>query len=507
MTPCLVTKSLLVSHRQCPKRAWLEAHGNVAEQHSLSSLAMLEQGQVVHEAGRSLYADAVRIRADLPLMDAALQTTAELSGAGRPIIEAAFVAGALGVRVDVLVPGSRGHRIIEIKSAGTVKDAALDDCAIQYACLVAAGEKIESVVVLHPNTAIARPEGGTGAEVMVSENVTDLVHWRSPSVGAWVDACAKTLAGAVPDVPPGSQCNDPNPCPFAAHCGTPEKLTDPDLVQYLPSKVGAVKDLIAMGVTQISAMPPGAMVNARNALVREAVVQRRALVRADVADLIRELPYPRHFLDFEAASFAIPRFAGMRAYQALVFQWSAHQLDQPGGALTHREFLDVTGGDPRRSFAESLLAAVGADGPVFVYSAYEKTRLKELALELPDLAERLIRLVARLVDVLPLARAGYYAPEMCGSWSLKSIQPTLPPCPDLEAYSAMGDVADGVAAQAAYMEQINPESVGPQKEAQRQQMLRYCKADTRGLAHFVACMESALDPLVINDSGPELAHA
>jgi hypothetical protein len=55
------------------------------------------------------------------------------------------------------------------------------------------------------------------------------------------------------------------------------------------------------------------------------------------------------------------------------------------GVLHHREFLAEGGGDPRRQFAETLIEALTAfDGPIIVYSSYERTRLKELAGQFPD---------------------------------------------------------------------------------------------------------------------------
>jgi 3-hydroxy-3-methylglutaryl CoA synthase len=63
----------------------------------------------------------------------------------------------------------------------------------------------------------------------------------------------------------------------------------------------------------------------------------------------------------------------------------------------------------------------------------------------------------------------------------------------------MGDVADGMGAQAAYFEQIDPEIIGIQKEIRLTEMKEYCKADTRGLMHFMDCMESANEPVSFGD--------
>jgi hypothetical protein len=50
-------------------------------------------------------------------------------------------------------------------------------------------------------------------------------------------------------------------------------------------------------------------------------------------------------------------------------------------------------------FAETLIEALEAfHGPILAYSAYELTRLKQLAEEFPDLSAVLYALIARLVD-------------------------------------------------------------------------------------------------------------
>ena len=66
-------------------------------------------------------------------------------------------------------------------------------------------------------------------------------------------------------------------------------------------------------------------------------------------------------------------------YQTVPFQWSLHAIDGDG-VPHHREFLADGGDNPRRRFAETLIEALAAfDAPIPVYSAYEQTRLKELA--------------------------------------------------------------------------------------------------------------------------------
>ena len=110
----------------------------------------------------------------------------------------------------------------------------------------------------------------------------------------------------------------------------------------------------------------------------------------------------RYYLDFETINPAIPMWADTRPYQQVPFQWSCH-IEKSNGAMSHEMFLDLTGDDPSRPFAESLLRTVGKVGPIVVYNqAFEKRIVRELAERFDDLAPALNKLLTRIVDLLPL---------------------------------------------------------------------------------------------------------
>ena len=119
------------------------------------------------------------------------------------------------------------------------------------------------------------------------------------------------------------------------------------------------------------------------------------------------------------------RFARTRPYQQIPFQWSCH-IQKKDGRLEHSSFLDTSGDDPTRAFAESLINTVGRSGPIYVYNqSFEEGRIRELAARYRDLAPALEAIIARLYDLLPLTREHYYHPAMKGSWSIKSVLPTV----------------------------------------------------------------------------------
>jgi len=194
-----------------------------------------------------------------------------------------------------------------------------------------------------------------------------------------------------------------------------------------------------------------------------------------------DLPYPRFYIDFETYAPAVPVRAGTRPYATQVpFQWSCHSEGEDG-QLRHQAFLSEGSGDPNRAFLDSLLQVLGDVGTIFVYNAgFERGRLRELAALFPELGEPIHGIMARIVDLLPIARAHYYHPDQHGSWSIKAVLPTI--APEL-AYDGLM-VADGRMAQSAFQEIIDPLTITEQRQALRQALLDYCERDTLAMVRI-----------------------
>jgi hypothetical protein len=157
--------------------------------------------------------------------------------------------------------------------------------------------------------------------------------------------------------------------------------------------------------------------------------------------------------------------------------------------LHHREFLAKGNGDPRRRFAETLIEGLVAfDGPILVYSAYEQTRLTELASEFPDLSESLNALIARLVDLLPIVRGAVYFPEFRFGNSIKSVAPAL--CPGF-GYDDLEGIADGATASAAFLQLASGYLTVPKEVDQlRSELLAYCQRDTLAMVEVHRALTS-----------------
>ncbi|MDE2188058.1 MAG: DUF2779 domain-containing protein [Betaproteobacteria bacterium] len=473
-----LSKSRILSHRQCPKRLWLQVYRPELADETMSQSVMATGGSVGAIA-RQLHPDGVLIDVQ-DLRQALHQTRLALkSRPRRPLFEGTFEHDGVLVRADLLIPQARGWRMVEVKSSTSVKDDQVEDAAIQSWVLRQAGEPLRAEAIAHVDRDFVGPGDGNYEGLLTAENVGKTIAERLPEVPQWIQAARSTLdAGREPEIEPGPQCNDPFACPFQSHC-IPEPQGYPvDILSY-GAKVAA--QLRAEGYADLRDVPSGRLTHHRHLRIWEASCTGKAYVAPELRDILQRLPYPRYYIDFETINPAIPLWAGTRPYQQIPFQWSCH-AQHADASLRHTAFLADGPNDPRRAFATSLLQVVGTSGPVLVWSqSFEQGRLVELADAFPNLAPALHKLIGRLVDLLPLAREHYYHPDMMGSWSIKAVLPTI--APEL-AYDNL-EVADGGMAQEAFtnilLQQMPPE----QRESTRQALLVYCERDTLAMVKIV----------------------
>jgi hypothetical protein len=133
-----LSKSKLLAYRQCPKRLWLEVYRRDLSTDAIGVSAGFTAGQTVGAVARKIYdPDASATLVDVAVLGVggAAKRTAELLPLARPIFEAGFVGGTASAFADVLLPmeadDERTWRMLEVKSATTVKEYHRDDAAIQ----------------------------------------------------------------------------------------------------------------------------------------------------------------------------------------------------------------------------------------------------------------------------------------------------------------------------------------------------------------------------------------
>lgn len=479
-----LSKSKIMAHRQCPKRLWLAVcRPELADESG--SEAAFAGGHAVGDIARQLHPGGELIEGENLAESLSLTQVALSERPRKPLYEATFDYQGTLIRADLLLPRARrGYRLVEVKASGSVKPHYLEDVAVQTWVMDKAGIDLKSLELAHVDTAWIYPGSEHYEGLLTYKDVTEGVNDHLGEVEDWVDAARETLAGGEPDIAPGPQCSKPYPCPFTQYC-IPPTPADSYPLSDLPRGGRLAAELVDEGYSDLRELPADRLTRRQHQFVFKAVRAGRALVLPAAGKRLKSLGWPRRYLDFETIFFAVPIWAGTRPYQQVPFQWSCH-IETAPGKVEHREFLAETPEDPRRGFAESLVAVLGEDdGPVFVYSAsFERSRMEELADTFPDLAPRLEAAIERIVDLLPLVRDNYYHPDQHGSWSLKAVLPTI--APEL-AYSEL-DISEGGSAAEAYRSLLDPDMDTREAQQIRANLLEYCELDTRALvriAHFL----------------------
>ena len=485
-----LSKSKLLAFRQCQKRLWLEVHRPDLRVETQDMEARFQVGHKVGEIAQRLYdpnRSGVVVNAQAEGFGPALARSKALLKSSAPVFEAGFAAEGALAFADIMLPMDKAPtpswRMVEVKSSTSVKDYHREDIAIQAFVALAAGVPLKSIALAHIDSAWLYPGDENYQGLLVEHDLTDEAFERADEVRVWIgEAHAVVEQPSEPQIRTGTQCSNPYECSFRTYCQSQEPQPEHP-IEWLPRlQARAVKELIETeAIKDLCDVPDDYL----NDLQRRVKVQTLSgepfFDHAGAAAELAQYSLPAYFLDFETISFAVPIWKGTRPYRQIPFQFSCHAL-LPTGELNHSEFLDLSGDDPSVPFAEALIDTCGQAGPVFVYHAgFEATRIMELADKFPRLAGPLRAINERLVDLLPVARRHYYHPAQQGSWSLKSVLPTI--ATDL-SYDNLVGVQDGGMAMTAYLEAVHPQTASARKDEIRRQLLDYCSLDTYALVRL-----------------------
>ena len=486
----ILSKSKLMDFRQCPKKLWLSVHKPQLAERSDDAPGRIKMGVQVGEVAQRLYdpaGNASRIDLQTDGFDGAFARTQAFLREDRPIFEGGFQASGAVAFADILLPVKsrtrRSWRLVEVKSAASLKDYHLDDAAIQTCIARSSGLTLTGTAIAHIDSEWTYPGDGDYQGLLIEHDVTDEVLPLHEEVRGWIaDAHSLVQKRREPAIGTGPHCNQPFPCPFFEHCRAQEPHAKQPLAWLPGVRTKALKSYIEEHPAGELRDVPDDLLNDLQKRVKTATLTGRPFFdSAGAARALRGHRPPAYFMDFETIQFAVPLWKGTRPYQQIPFQFSVHRIGARG-ALSHEQFLDLSGDDPSKPFSEALISACGQRGPIFVYNdTFEKGRLTELAERFPRMKRQLLSIAERVVDLLPIARAHFYHPSQEGSWSIKSVLPAA--CPDL-SYDALEGVRDGGMAQEAFLEALSPEATHARRAELEGQLAAYCALDTHALVRL-----------------------
>ena len=475
-SPYRLSKSKFLAALQCEKRLYLGIHHpDLATPPDAAAQAILDMGSEIGLLAHRRFPGGVLVDVSYRRAKDAVARTAELlADASVPaIFEGAFYFNHVLVRVDILerlttADGTTRWRLIEVKASTKTKEAHLYDVAIQYYVVRGAGVPVVEAGLMHVNSHYIYEGGEPDVERLFT--LRDLTTDLKEKLAAVPDRLAAIhgmlVRASPPDRDPDGHCHSPYECPFWNHC-TKDKPAR--WIYHLPGGGNLPALLLAKGIDTIDHIP---------ADVRLSPVQRRVKdnvewLSVELARALNSARYPVHHLDFETFMPAVPKFLATRPYQVIPMQWSNH-VEHADGTVAHHEFLYRHPKDPREEFVSALLASLGEEGSICVYSSYERAILERLAEAFPAFARQLTAVIARLWDLYEVIKAHYYHPDFAGSYSIKAVLPAVVPALGYQDLH----VRDGGSAARAYYHMVFEESDWVEQERIAESLSRYCARDT-----------------------------
>ena len=473
----LLTKSKYMNGLQCPKLLWhrFNAPEKIPEPDE-STQFRFDQGHLVGNLAKKLFPDGIDIPAD-PFMEN-ISKTSQLVAKKKTLFEAGMLAGDIYSRIDILNHSSDGWEIIEVKSSTQLKDEYLPDIAFQKFCCEKAGLKVNNCFLMHVNNKFVKKGEIDPQEFFVKRDVDSMLD--SSNIADNIANMKYVISSSkCPDIPIGSQCNSPHPCPLIPLCW--EYMPKNNVFDLYSGGLKS-KELFDKGILAIKDIPADVALSDKQNIQRLCAIKGKPHIdKPKIKHFLKELEYPLHFLDFETFATAIPLLEGTRPYENIPFQYSLHIVDEKG-KTKHHSFIAEGKEDPRKKFIDSLKKSILENGSIIVYNAtFERNVLKSLAGLFPKESKWVDSVTGRFVDLLlPFKSFLYYDSKQEGSASIKDVLPALTG----KSYDEL-DISEGQSASLAYLDMTYGEMKPKDVKKTRKALETYCGLDTEGMIWIV----------------------
>lgn len=491
-----ISKSRFVSACvRCNKYAWLEANlpGQKAPVDEFTQ-SLFDNGHKVGELAKQYFNVDVDVTVanenGTPNLPEMLRETRKHMKLGtRAIAEASFRYNGCFCSADILVRNPDGtYDLYEVKSSKQekptkknsdgVKDKYILDAAYQRYVLENCGVNIGKVYVVMLARDYVRGSSLDMDRYFVKCDVTADTAVRQASVIAKLTELLPILDDSAE--PASVICKNCNKCEYFAYCGknipTPSPFDVYDM--DFPVKCQYYNDGVAF--TDI----PKMNLDLKEAAKRQIEYYNRPndtyVDKVAIRSFLNGIKFPLYSLDFETYQAVVPEHPGMKTYEQVPFQYSVHVMPRMDADLAEVEeahFLDLTGDDPRRAIAESLVKHIPYGASVVAYhKSTEENIVKRLAQQFTDLADHLLSFT--YCDPLKLFTDGFcYTSAMGKRFSLKSVAPALyPNDPGMNYHNLEGNVKNGTQAMNAILKvkELSPDAL----DQLRQDLETYCALDT-----------------------------
>jgi hypothetical protein len=485
-----LSKRRFVAGSQCHKLLWLQVHEPDALELQPDKVLQdrFDQSAMVAALARDRFRGGIAINFPQDAIEEKLAATrAALDSAAPSIFGATFLADDTVVSVDILERVAGGWRLIDVNSSSSQKEEHVANAGILLYVLRLSGLPVVSVEIMHLNKEHRCPDTG---DLFCRTDVTAQVEAIQAAIPGEIRRQLEMLAGAMPAVAIGHQCTDPRDCAFYDRCW-PADRDHISRLYYIGKKA---IDLMARGITSLHQLPADHKCPPAAKRQLTSIRENRIVVEPGLKAALEPFEGRLGYLDFETVSRAVPVWAGQKPWGQATAQFSYH-ADQGDGTFSHAAWLAEGPIDPRPAIAQALLEATAGEERIVMYSSFERTCIRDLQEAVPALAGELVKLEAKLVDLLPVLRNHVYHPEFRGSFSIKAVlNPLVPELSYNDLVIVDGQTASVEIARLLFVAQRIPVE---ERERIRQDLLDYCKQDTWAMVRLLGRMRELSRPTLV----------
>jgi hypothetical protein len=478
----MLSKSQYVRGLRCHKSLWYIKNKPELRQIASEDMALIETGYSVGDLACNLFPGGIGIEFDKEDFQVMVSKTAELIESGADVLyEATFKENGIFAMADILVRDGDAWNIYEVKASTKVKEYHLNDAAVQWYAISNA-INVNKAHIVHLNKHYVREGELNVNQLFHIEDITEDVLERQVEIPQRIDDMEQMLKTEEPDVKIGVHCNSPFSCDFKKQCW--QEVPSHSVFKLYRLDKEKQFEWYHQGIrTYEDAIHKKRLNRIQTIQVQTVQTGLPILNKEVIKGFIQGLSYPLYFFDFETFMEAIPRFNGQKPYMQMPFQYSLHVLHE-NGELEHCEYLGDENSDPRLELVIRMLNELGTEGSIIAYyQNFEISRIEELARDFPGFAKELSALIPRFSDlIVPFRKLGYYHPNFHGSFSIKSVLPSMfPNDPELD-YKKLAIQHGGMAMDTfANLHRLQDST---KRESIRQDLLAYCHLDTLAMVRI-----------------------
>ncbi|RAH14225.1 MAG: hypothetical protein CMB20_003655 [Methanobacteriota archaeon] len=376
------------------------------------------------------------------------------------------ISDDLFIRVDSIILHSK--ELIEVKAGSKTKEVYLFDLAFQEYLLrkISMRNSTFSLILRNSSYITGMPWSEALKKIDVTERVNALLN--DEKFTGMIDSIL-SKSGQPPSPIFSKSCKK---CTFSRDCWS--HIENPSFGIPRVSDKQMAK-IIELGTFDISKVPdeiltPTQLVHKHN--ISDNCI---SISKAQLSTDLENIRFPVAHLDFEAFNLPFHPAHGVKTCEMVPFQSSIH-IEHICGEVSHHEYLCSHSFDDRLGLAQHLVATLADASTILTWNvSFERRMLQHLANTFPELSEELEAIILKLVDLEPIVRKNVSHFGFKGSYSLKSVAPTL--CPSFD-YDDL-DVDNGNEANGAYSLLVRGLIPNDQISQVRTNLLKYCQRDTQ----------------------------